>query len=141
MITENLSTLKIHKLTKAQYERELDAGNIDENALYLTPDEEINLSGYATEDYVENAIAAIPTPDVSGQIEAHNVSESAHSDIRSELSLLSGLVGDAPVSDQINAAMGDATKVFVVSKEEYDQLVANGTVQTDAVYMIASGSA
>ena len=41
MITENLSTLKIHKLTKEQYERELAAGNIDANALYLTPDEEL----------------------------------------------------------------------------------------------------
>ena len=40
MITENLSTLKIHKLTQAQYERELEAGRIDESALYLTPDEE-----------------------------------------------------------------------------------------------------
>ena len=39
MITENLSTLKIHKLTQKQYERELAAGRIDENALYLTPDE------------------------------------------------------------------------------------------------------
>jgi hypothetical protein len=39
MITENLSTLKIHKLTKEQYERELAAGRIDESALYLTPDE------------------------------------------------------------------------------------------------------
>ena len=48
MITENLSTLKIHKLTQAQYDRELAAGNIDENALYLTPDEEIDLSLYAT---------------------------------------------------------------------------------------------
>lgn len=38
MITENLSTLKIHKLSQAQYERELAAGRIDENALYLTPD-------------------------------------------------------------------------------------------------------
>ena len=38
MRTENLSTLKIHKLSQAQYERELAAGNIDENALYLTPD-------------------------------------------------------------------------------------------------------
>ena len=37
MITENISTLKIHKLTQAQYDRELDAGRIDENALYLTP--------------------------------------------------------------------------------------------------------
>ena len=41
MITENLSTLKIHKLTQEQYNRELDDGNIDPNALYLTPDEEI----------------------------------------------------------------------------------------------------
>lgn len=39
MITENLSTLKIHKLTQAQYEREVEAGRIDASALYLTPDE------------------------------------------------------------------------------------------------------
>ena len=38
MITENLSTLKIHKLSQAQYERELAAGRIDENAIYLIPD-------------------------------------------------------------------------------------------------------
>lgn len=38
MITENLSTLQIHKLTQAQYDRELAAGNLDPNALYLTPD-------------------------------------------------------------------------------------------------------
>lgn len=39
MITESLSTLKIHKLTQAQYNRELEAGNLDATALYLTPDE------------------------------------------------------------------------------------------------------
>lgn len=38
MITENLSTLKIHKLTQKQHNRELEAGRIDENALYLTPE-------------------------------------------------------------------------------------------------------
>ena len=47
MITENLSTLKIHKLTKEQYERELAAGTLDPNAIYLTPEEEIDLSAYA----------------------------------------------------------------------------------------------
>ncbi len=52
MITENLSTLKIHKLTQAQYDRELAAGSIDENALYLTPDEEIDLSTYATVEQI-----------------------------------------------------------------------------------------
>ena len=49
MITENLSTLKIHKLTQAQYNRELAAGNIDETALYLTPDEE-----YYTKSEIDN---------------------------------------------------------------------------------------
>ena len=34
----DLTSLKIHKLTKAQYEREKSAGNLDETALYLTPD-------------------------------------------------------------------------------------------------------
>ena len=39
MNTENLKTLKIHKLSQEQYERELLAGNVDPNALYLTPDD------------------------------------------------------------------------------------------------------
>lgn len=53
MITENLSTLKIHKLTQEQYDRELANGRIDENALYMTPDEEIDLSPYATVEQLE----------------------------------------------------------------------------------------
>ena len=50
MNTENLSTLKIHKLTQAQYDRELEAGRIDANALYLTPYEEI----YARKEELES---------------------------------------------------------------------------------------
>lgn len=53
MITKNVSTLKIHKLTQAQYDRELEAGTIDENALYLTPDEMTDLSKYATVEQLE----------------------------------------------------------------------------------------
>lgn len=44
MDTKNLSTLKIHKLTKAQYDRELAAGRIDTDALYITPSEEDDFS-------------------------------------------------------------------------------------------------
>lgn len=58
MITENLSTLKINKLTQAQYDRELAAGRIDENALYLTPDELIqsdwNQNDETASDYIKN---------------------------------------------------------------------------------------
>lgn len=46
--TETLPTLKIHRLTQEEYDQELENGTLEENALYLTPDEEIDLSGYAT---------------------------------------------------------------------------------------------
>lgn len=40
MFTENVSTLQIHKLTQEQYNREFENGNLDETALYLTPEVE-----------------------------------------------------------------------------------------------------
>lgn len=54
MITENLAALKIHKLTKEQYERALAAGRIDENALYMTPEDLGELSDYATTEQLNN---------------------------------------------------------------------------------------
>lgn len=39
MDIQNIPTLKIHKLSQSQYNRELAAGRIDPNALYLTPGE------------------------------------------------------------------------------------------------------
>ena len=46
MNTENLLTLKINKLTQEQYDREKEAGNIDPNALYLTPtDTDLKIDG------------------------------------------------------------------------------------------------
>ena len=68
MITENLSTLKIHKLSQAQYERELEAGRIDESALYLTPDEDIDLSIYATTSDVDTLRALVGDTSVASQI-------------------------------------------------------------------------
>ena len=59
MIEKNLSTLKIHKLTQEQYDRELAAGRLDENALYLTPDEKFASGNYATIEQL-NAKADIP---------------------------------------------------------------------------------
>lgn len=38
MNIENVSTLKIHRLAHAQYEREVAAGNVDETAIYMTPE-------------------------------------------------------------------------------------------------------
>jgi hypothetical protein len=46
--TTNVSTLKINKLTQAQYDRELANGTIDENAIYLTPDDGATVAVDAT---------------------------------------------------------------------------------------------
>ena len=51
MITKNLATLKIHKLSQEQYDRELSAGHIDTDALYLTPD---NRSEITVADILQN---------------------------------------------------------------------------------------
>ena len=55
----DLSTLKIHKLSQEQYERELAAGNINENEIYLTPDDytsgDADLSNVAMKYTVEVA--------------------------------------------------------------------------------------
>jgi microcystin-dependent protein len=40
---------------------------------------------YATPEYVDNKISSIPTPDVSGQINAHNDSDTSHYDIRKSI--------------------------------------------------------
>lgn len=65
MITENLPVLKIHKMTEAQFKREKEAGRTEENALYLTPDEDIDLSVYATTEQlnenVENVKSYVDT--------------------------------------------------------------------------------
>ena len=59
---------------------------------------------YATVTYVDNAIGAIPTPDVSGQINAHNIATDAHSDIRT-------LVGSSANTTLDNAKTYTDTKI------------------------------
>ena len=76
MNTENLSTLKIHKLTQAQYEREKEAGRIDENALYLTPDDSSEMFEgvvYAAEESVDASAETINADTLGG----HPVSDFA----------------------------------------------------------------
>jgi hypothetical protein len=48
--TENLSTLKIHKLDQEQFKREKLAGKLDETAFYLTPEDGIELDSTLTQE-------------------------------------------------------------------------------------------
>ena len=58
MKIDNLSTLKIHKLTQEQYDAALRAGKLESNEIYLTPDEPIDLSPYATKAELQEEISA-----------------------------------------------------------------------------------
>lgn len=104
MITENLSTLKIHKLTQEQYDRELAAGRIDESALYLTPDEEIvfpvdSVNGKTGEVILSASdIGAIPQQCtyVNTAVSADTITEPfVLLDISSENATLRSLLGNA----------------------------------------------
>lgn len=58
MITENVPMLKIHRLTQAQYDRELECGNLDEDAWYLTPSELLDIEhGGTGATTVEDALS------------------------------------------------------------------------------------
>ena len=52
--SEMLPTLKIYRMTQEEYEQEIENGTVEENALYLTPEEEIDLSKYATIEQLSN---------------------------------------------------------------------------------------
>jgi hypothetical protein len=51
----------------------------------------------AVSEQINDAISLIPTPDVSGQIDAHNNDTNAHSDIRTQLNNTLPLDGSAPM--------------------------------------------
>jgi hypothetical protein len=109
--TENLSTLKIHKLTQTQYERELAAGNIDENALYLTPDEEIDLSPYATVE----------------QLNTHNTDTDVHANM-GWLTSEDETVGTPAL---INAdTLGGRNASYFAKQEDVDELVEQCNAST-----------
>lgn len=82
MITENLSTLKIHKLTQAQYDREFEAGNIDPSALYLTPDENNRIFVQNEEPIDAEDGALWVDMDVEGTISGGNSSNDGYTPVK-----------------------------------------------------------
>ena len=62
--------------------------HIGNTSIHVTADQKTAWDAKATTTYVDQKIAAIPTPDVSGQINTHNTNTSAHNDIRE---LITGL--------------------------------------------------
>ena len=113
MNTQNLETLQIHKLTQAQYDRELAAGRIDENALYLTPDDSLSA----------NEVNLL----VDHRMTAHIIDDAAHSDIRNSIPTKASDIGawaeSAPVSEDCNVDIQSATGTVFIKR--YGTIDAN----------------
>lgn len=74
MFTENLSTLKINKLTQAQYQREANAGRIDANALYLTPDESNNWENIQNKPFYTETVGSEEKFNITTEVGVDNYS-------------------------------------------------------------------
>ena len=98
-----------------------DMPDISYNDLIDTP-EIPSIEGLATESYVDEAIADIPTPDVSGQIATHNSDSSAHNTLfNSKQDKSYNFVFDAPVAENViidnNATYTFATPIELVEDD------------------------
>ena len=78
---EVLSTLKIHKLTQEEYDQAVASGTIDETALYLTPEEEVDLSGYVTIEQLNEKSDITHTHDIADVNELQSTLDTLSQDI------------------------------------------------------------
>lgn len=93
-----MPTIYSKNKTTGEFERVgLGAINIPTKTSDLTND-----SGFVNEGFVNDAISKIPTPDVSGQIDAHNENETAHADIRNSIPTTLEDFGVTATADEIN---------------------------------------
>jgi hypothetical protein len=88
----------------------------------------------ATEEYVNNQVAAIPTPDVSGQISTHNTSTSAHNDIRDLITGLTTRLNTLADSDDTTLdQMSEIVTYIKSNKSLIDSVTTNKVNVSDII--------
>ena len=93
-----------------------------------------SIDGLATENYVDNAISAIPIPDVSGQINTHNTSTSAHNDIRTLISNLTTRLNAIADSDDTTLdQMSEIVAYIKSNKTLIEQITTNKVSVSDII--------
>ena len=91
---------------------------------------EIHYHDYASIDYVDNKFNNIPTPDVSGQINAHNTSDSSHQDIRDAINNID-LSGYSPIThNHDNVYSKIHSHPYAPESHSHDYLPLNGGTLT-----------
>ena len=109
MIIENLTTLKINQLTKAQYEAALAAGTVNENELYATPDDnELDTTTFLRVSDVGSAVDTNP-------INADTLGGKSASEFLQSSDIVDNLTSTA-TTKPLSANQGKALKTAVDAK-------------------------
>lgn len=91
------------------------------------------IGDYATITYVTNAISAIPTPDVSGQIGVHNTAIDAHNDIRLLISELTARLNALADSDDITLDQMSEIVAYIKSNKSLIEEVTTNKVNVSDI--------
>jgi hypothetical protein len=132
LITEKVSTLKINKLSRAQYEREYLAGRLENTALYLTPDESPEFIQMTREEYDAAVSAGTIKSDIVYIVPDNTPEIIQMTKEEYEAAISAGTIK----SDVVYIVPDDTPKIVQMTKEEYDAAVLAGTLDEDTVYLI-----
>ena len=98
-----------------------------------------SIAGLASETYVNNQIAAIPTPDVSGQISTHNAATNSHNDIRLLIEGLTTRLNTLANSDDTTLdQMSEVVAYIKSNKSLIDAITTNKVNVSDIVNNLTS---
>lgn len=119
-VSELLSTLKIHKLTQEEYEQKITDGTLEDNAIYLTPDEEIDFDMYATKEELN---------DKADKLHAHKIDDVDNLQLSLDQLLIESKAYTDDVMNEHNHDDEYYTEAEVDSK--LDTMLANANEYTD----------
>lgn len=88
-------------------------------------------------EYTDQKIAAIPTPDVSGQIATHNSATDAHSDIRTLANNAATAAANAQNTANSKATMAEVNAAIAAASEEWTFTLEDGSTVTKKVVISA----
>lgn len=119
MITENLSTLKIHKLTKQQYDREAAKGTLDPTAIYLYPDDTPELITEMTSAVTDKQTPTAKAVSNFVELKISSLVDTAPDTLNTLNELAAALGNDENFASTVIAQIGER-----VTKEEFDAFLS-----------------
>ena len=119
MITENLSTLKIHKLTKQQYDREAAKGTLDPTAIYLYPDDTPELITEMTDAVTDKQTPTAKAVSNFVELKISSLVDTAPDTLNTLNELAAALGNDENFASTVIAQIGER-----VTKEDFDAFLS-----------------